>query len=103
MTNQVDNIYDSLEQDSSFKKAEGMSLKKKVLYAALGAAVITFGAGAYYYQQQEHNDATPGDSFVGEDGTEWTKLKDDDLEVMFQPQEDDLEFDPDTGIKLAGK
>jgi len=42
---------------------------KKGLYAALGAAVITFGAGAYYYQQQEIYDPTPGDSFVGEDGT----------------------------------
>jgi hypothetical protein len=64
-----------LKQDSSFKKAEGMSSKKKGLYAAMGAAIITFGAGAYYYQQQEYYDATPGDSFVGEDGTEWTKLK----------------------------
>lgn len=59
-------------------------MPKKTFVAT--ATIMAFGSGLYYYQQEQAPyDATPGDSFIAEDGTAWNKMKGDDLQMLFGP------------------
>ena len=73
----------------------------KKLFLLGGAATMTaIGGGMFYYNKwMPHEDATPGDSFVDEDGNTWTMLKDDALMEQFGIADQEV-FDG--GVELDG-